>query len=474
MNIPLPRWIAAGLLLGSLTAARAAPIAPEAPKPRLIVTTDISNEPDDEESLVRLLVYSNEIDLEGLIATTSTWLRDKVRPDLIARDVEAYGQVRDNLLRHAPGFPEAARLRAGVKAGRPAFGMAGVGDGRETEGSRAIIAAADRPDPRPLWIAIWGGPNCLAQALWEVRRTRPAAAVDAFVARLRVYAISDQDDSGPWIRRTFPQLLYVVSPTTLNADEYHSATWSGISGDRWYKNGPGEHFELVDNPWLADHVREGHGALGALYPPFKYIMEGDTPSFLNLVANGLAAEESPGWGGWGGRYALRKPHGETRPIWSDSPDTVVTGGGSAVTSNQATVWRWREAFQDDFAARMDWCVKPRTQANHNPVVVVNGVGGTAPLVLAGSPGDVLRLSADGTTDPDTDALSYHWFYYREAGWPAPKPESLAIANPDLASAAVTVPPGDWRELHVILEVRDSGSPPLFSYRRIIIVRPGAG
>jgi len=472
MKAPMLRWCTASLALacGAAGGGRAAAAPPEAPKPRLIVTTDVSNEPDDEESLVRLLVYSNEIDIEGLIATTSVWLRDQVRPDLIARDIAAYAQVRDNLLRHAPGFPDAARLLAGVKAGRPAFGMAGVGDGRDSEGSRWIIAAADRPDARPLWIAIWGGPNTLAQALWDVRRSRPPAAVDAFVAKLRVYAISDQDDSGPWIRRTFPKLFTIVSPTPLNAGEYHTATWSGISGDRWYRNGPGEHFTLVDNPWLAEHIRENHGPLGALYPPFKYIMEGDTPSFLNLVANGLAAAENPGWGGWGGRYALRRPPGEPRPIWSDSDDTVATGGGRAVTSNQATVWRWREAFQDDFAARMDWCVNPRAQANHNPVVVVNGVGGTAPLVLAAGPGDVIQLSADGTTDPDADTVACHWFYYREAGWPSPKPESLAIEGADLASATITVPPGDWRELHVILEVRDSGRPPLFSYRRIILER----
>src|SRR3954451_12619767 len=94
-------------------------------KPRLIVLTDISNEPDDEESLVRLLVYSNEYDLEGLIATTSVWLRDKTRADLIRRDIEAYGQVRDNLSQHAPGFPSAADLLGKVKSGSQEFGMAG-------------------------------------------------------------------------------------------------------------------------------------------------------------------------------------------------------------------------------------------------------------------------------------------------------------------------------------------------------------
>src|SRR5471030_1318489 len=81
-----------------------------AEKPRVIVLTDISNEPDDEESLVRFLVYSNEYDVEGLVATTSTWLKKATREDLIRRDIAAYAEVRPNLLKHAAGFPEAERL----------------------------------------------------------------------------------------------------------------------------------------------------------------------------------------------------------------------------------------------------------------------------------------------------------------------------------------------------------------------------
>lgn len=441
-------------------------------KPRLVVTTDISNEPDDEESLVRLLVYANEFDLEGLIATTSVWMRDRVRPDLIARDVDAYAKIRDNLLRHAAGFPGADQLRAGVHAGRPDFGMAGVGAGRDSDGSRWIIHVVDEPDPRPVWVAIWGGPNCLAQALWEVRRTRPAVAVDAFVAKLRVYAISDQDDSGYWIRRTFSRLFYIVSPTTVDGDEYYTATWSGISGDRFFRNGPREHFDLVDNPWLAEHIRENHGPLGTLYPPLAYIMEGDTPSFLNLIDNGLDAAENPGWGGWGGRYVLRQPPGETRPIWTNSRDTVRTDDGRTSTSNQATIWRWREAFQNDFAARMDWCVKPKAQANHNPIAVVNGVRGTAPVRIRVHAGDTIRLSAEGSSDPDGDTLSFRWFYYPEAGTTGGNPDDMTITGADSAHAELSVPAGDWSQLHVILEVRDHGTPSLFAYRRTILENLG--
>jgi hypothetical protein len=438
---------AAFLLLSAL-------LAVAAPKPRLVVLTDISNEPDDEESLVRLLVYSNEYDLEGLVATTSVWLRNKTRPDLLRRGIEAYGQVRANLLKHAPGFPEAQRLLAVVKAGSSEFGMAGVGEGRSTEGSRHIIEVVDRPDPRPVWIAVWGGANTLAQALWDVKYTRSPEELAKFVAKLRVYTISDQDNAGRWLRITFPDLLYIVSPSSVDSREYYLSTWSGIAGDRHYRNGPMQDFELVDNPWLARNIIEEHGPLGALYPKLAYIMEGDTPSFLNLIGNGLASDVDPRWGGWGGRYELRQSYGETRPIFTNSRDAVTAKDGRLYTSNQATIWRWREAFQHDFAARMDWCVSEK--ANHNPVAVVNGVGGKDPLMLNARVGETVRLSSEGTKDPDGDTVTVRWFQYPEAG--------TSPSRFEVKDGAFTVDkPGT---VHVILEVRDSGG--LYAYRRIVV------
>lgn len=436
-------------------------------KPRVLVLTDISNEPDDEESLVRFLLYSNEFDVEGLVATTSTHLRDRIRPDIIRDTVQAYGQVRANLLLHAPGFPETARLLSLVKSGQPGFGMDAVGEGKATEGSRWIIEVVDRPDPRPVWIPIWGGANTLAQALWDVKYTRSPEELEKFVAKLRVYSISDQDDAGRWLRITFPTLFYIVSPSTVTAAEYWRSTWSGIAGDRFYRNGPGEHFHLVDNPWLRENIIENHGPLGARYPLVAYIMEGDTPSFLNLIPNGLASDVSPAYGGWGGRYELRRVYGETRPIWTDSRDTLRLAGNHEHTSNQATVWRWREAYQHDFAARMDWCVMPREKANHNPVAIVNNSPGKAPLELTARPGATLQLSAAGSTDPDGDKLTYRWFIYPEAGTLR---EPARLENANAAEARLHLPAQSQRggTLHVILELKDTGSPALFSYRRVIV------
>ena len=483
------------------TAAR---VDAHAPKVRLFVLSDIANEPDDQMSLVRLLVYANEFDIEGLVATTSTWLKNGVRPDVMHSVLDAYAQVQPNLAQHADGFPSAAALRALVAAGQPGYGMAAVGEGKRSAGASQLLAAAQRDDPRPLWVTAWGGTNTLAQALVDGRATLTPPALEAMVAKLRVYAISDQDDAGPWLRREFPALHYVTSPSTADGDDYASATWTGISGDRFYRNAPGADFTTFTDAWVDRHIR-ARGALGKWYPYPCCIHEGDTPSFLGLIGNGLASAMSPAYGGWGGRYVWRQPHGEPRAFWTQGGDSypgrdtsrdTVTGADSKLyTSDQATIWRWRQAFQHDFAARMAWTVEPRASANHNPVVVVNGTAGKAPVEAQGTVGTPLTLDATGTSDPDGHGLRYRWWFYPEAGTGIPgqpvvtarlsggppmRPEKSSPpaaqgqrerprlrVDQDTAVRASVVPlvPG---VAHVILEVTDNGKPELTSYRRVII------
>src|SRR5450631_1544045 len=99
------------LWLGALTGSLAAQPLPQAHvddfsgNPRVIVISDIGNEPDDQMSLVRLLLYSKEMEIEGLIASTSTWQKTAVHPETMHALIQAYGQVRPNLLLHAKGWP---------------------------------------------------------------------------------------------------------------------------------------------------------------------------------------------------------------------------------------------------------------------------------------------------------------------------------------------------------------------------------
>jgi hypothetical protein len=487
-------------------------VDPYAERQRVVVMTDIANEPDDQMSLVRFLVYANGFDVEGLVATTSTWMKNKVRPDVIRQVIGAYGEVHATLSRHAPGFPTADALRAVVAEGQPGYGMAAVGEGKASPGSRLIAEAAGRADPRPLWVLAWGGANTLAQALFDARRTRSAADLGTLVSRLRVYAISDQDDAGPWLRREFPGLHYIGIPSTPDGDQYYLATWTGISGDLFYRNAPGADFSTFTDAWVNAHVRS-QGPLGRHYPMPCCIHEGDTPSFLGLIDNGLASFMHPSYGGWGGRYVWRTYYGEPRPSWTQggdaypgrdsSRDTVVGADGRTYTSDQATIWRWRTAFQHDFAARMQWTVAPPPSGNHNPRVVVNGAPGRAPLHVDAVAGTPLVLDAAGTGDPDGNALRYTWFVYPEAGTGIPG--TPVVAGPEVPvggggtpgeggipsgpaggppqpparatlegerTARVRVTPRVPGTTHVILAVEDDGTPPLTSYRRVILtIRP---
>lgn len=471
-----PRTLLLSLALIAATWASArthsATAAVDVGKTRVMVLTDIGNEPDDSESMVRFLLYANEFDIEGLLAVTSTWQRAVVHPELIEERVRAYGQVLSNLKAHASGYPEMQTLLELIRAGRPEYGMAGVGPGKDTEASKLIIAAADRPDPRPLWLTLWGGTTDLAQALWTVRATRSAAAVARFVARLRVYSISDQDDAASWIRANFPSLFWIVSLHAFG--EYRLAAWTGISAPM-----PGADFSVVSPQWLESHIRKG--PLGALYPLPKYIMEGDTPSFLYLIPNGLGSPEHPDWGSWGGRYGRVGP---SLGVWSDSTDRAKGVDNLDYTGNQVSVWRWRRAFQNDFAARIAWTLTADVaHANHPPEVVVNGEAGRSPVEIASCENRTIRLSASGTRDPDGNELVYHWWQYREATGGV-NPQELALDAADSKEAKVGIPttlkpapnvdtPPDTL-YHLVLSVTDDGTPPLTRYRRILVNVPTTG
>jgi len=443
---------------------------------RVIILTDIGSDPDDQESMVRLLLYSNEIDIQGLIATTSVW-QGTPQPELIKQIIRSYGKVRANLNKNEPGFPSAESLLKKVSHGIPEHGMKGVGKGKNSLGSNLIIKILKEHDSRPLWICIWGGENTLAQALYEIRKTEPKAEAEKLIAKLRVHTISDQDNSGVWIRKNFPNLFYIVCP----GDDYGRATWSAINGVFHGINN-----KVISNRWLEKHIQQGHGPLGASYPDVSYGMEGDTPSYLGLIPNGLNKPGHPDWGGWGGRYELYKPKfnpkqrgnsgvpivPETRPIWTNTVDTytpyIHSNYGRTVQpdtitfkSNKATLYRWRVAFQNDFAARMEWCTESFKQANHPPVPKL-----LVPRHMTVKSGQGFGLNATAT-DPDGDHLSYLWFNYPETG--SYKKRIKIASQPNTPGVYVKAPVVKKKvTTQFILAVTDHGKPQLTRYERVFV------
>jgi hypothetical protein len=459
---------------GALSEAPPSAIETASARPRLLVLTDIGGDPDDTQSLVRLLVHANEFDIEGLIASASghpgELKPETTRPDLIREAIEAYGRVRDNLEKHAAGFPSAAALLEKVKSGNPRRGQDGLGAGGDTEGSRWITVAVDRDDPRPLHVAIWGGATDLAQALWRARADRSTPRLEAFLAKLRVHAISHQDDAGPWIVENFPSLFFILNARSPDDVLKQPATGPDrrLSSYRGMYLGGDE--SLTSREWLDAHVRSGHGPLGALYPartwtdpnPHGALKEGDTPSWFYALPFGFGDPERPEWGGWGGRF--RRASGR---FYRDASETV---GG--VTDARAAVWRWRPAFQAEFQARMDWCVRPPAEANHPPRAMLQGQTGWRAVEIMGRRGEKIALSAAGSSDPDGQALSFRWHLDAAAVPGAGGAGSAvdAVLEPAAGEKAVLrlLEDGKGFEVHAVLEVQDGGTPPLTRYRRAVV------
>ncbi|KAL2831038.1 DUF1593-domain-containing protein [Aspergillus pseudoustus] len=376
-------------------------------KPRVFILSDIENEPDDQESLVRYLLYANEFETCGICAVTSAWLPTRTAPETMRKIVKAYGEVVGNLNKHVhpeAQYPTEESLMALVTSGAPVYGKEALSLPL-SEGARMLVDRVEE-STEPLWVISWGGTNVLAEALQHIRATKPTAEEAALHSRLRVYTISDQDDTGEWIRNTFPAVSYICSIHGFGA--FDMSAWQGIS----HPNSGGD-FSKVTQSWLQAHIQKG--LLGAFYPTPMHIMEGDTPTFLYLIQNGLGHPERPDFGSWGGRYRainVGSAH------YADVVDTVLNADGTKRTDSKVTISRWRDHFQNDFVNRMSWALTPDFwAARHPPVPMVNGHQGPGFLIRKVVCGDVVTLDASETYDPDHPGdishLEFQWYQYLE-------------------------------------------------------------
>lgn len=383
-------------------------------RPDVFVLTDISNEPDDAQSLVRLLLYTNEINLKGIVASTSFWLNDTIHDEDIYPIIDAYEKVQPNLLLHSPDYPTADYLRSITKVGKPVYGLAALDDPKfVSSGAKLLVDTLLnlKEDDDHLFVLVWGGANVLAEALNQLLLKTKRSKLDKIIDKITVYAISDQDNSGPWIRHEFPKLRYIASIHGFN--HYGHSTWVGISGEV-YNNFDvgGPNTTYVTNSWIKENIQTT-SPLGQVYPDVMFNMEGDTPSTLFVIPNGLNWPLNPEYGGWGGRYTLSDLSANYLH-YGDVQDQVVGANGEMFVSSKATIWRWRESFQTSFKERMRWTVEPFEATAHEPIVVFNDTESTVkPVILDAATNATVILDLSKSYDLNDSPLTYKWFHYRE-------------------------------------------------------------
>ncbi|KAF4973079.1 hypothetical protein FSARC_510 [Fusarium sarcochroum] len=475
---------------------------PKVSKVRTFILTDILNEPDDSMSMVRYLLYSNEFDTRGLVAVTSWSLRNATHPSEIKKIIKAYGKVVDKLNQHVHPdnkYPAPKDLLDKVSSGPVSYGRAALKE-PVSDGAKLLVKRLEE-SKEPLYVSLWGGANTLAQALQHIEKTKSSKEAASLRSRLRVYSISDQDDAGPWIRVTWPDVVFIVNVHGYR--EYGLGTWTGIStGD----NKAANQTKVLDD-WLTPNIRLG--PLGAEYPKIIYTMEGDSPSFIWTIQNGLNVPGRPDYGGWGGRYSRITEDTDINE-YGTSADTLIDNRGQSYRSQYATIWRWRDAYQDDFAARMQWTlVDGFKDAAHPPSINVNGSTGSEPLRFKVGLTDAIVLDASKTYDTDNEkdssGLDFEWYSYAECA-----KSSLTSLTADFFSVEALSPPSgtngtlavnqagfsnvalgskvkistnltDWeqeqpsaegKEWHVILQVTNNkGAYPIRRYRRVILELP---
>ncbi|HVZ55243.1 MAG TPA: nucleoside hydrolase-like domain-containing protein [Chitinophagaceae bacterium] len=492
-------------------------------KPRIVVTCD--PELDDNNSLIRFLLYSSDLQVEGLIYASSgyhwkgdgkgtKWFvpgREYARfgldtcpcpswrwaPDehFIHDVVDAYAKVYPNLKVHNPGYPNPAELRSKIRYGNIEFD----GDiSKDSPGSELIRSLMLDNRPGPLYITAWGGQSTIARALKSIQEqfeyTTGWEAIKRKISRKVVLLPSgDQDDSyAKYIRINWPDMEYrqfrdgpnYAYGAQLRArpqdSVYMTASWMkanisdrGSLGTLYRVWGDGKQMVKGDkmdyfgfSGYTDDQLMKmGYVVWMPVQPKGSWLGEGDDPTFMNMLGNGLRAYEAGSYGGWGGRELSRQ---ESSPFSLKISDTsqqamVSTLSSFSSRSNQG-VNAYPDFFpaaQQDFAARLAWSVTPTfAGANHAPVVSIEG-----PLSVLASPGETFRLNGK-VSDPDKNEVTVKWWQFQVGTYPG----NILISGETSLQPRVTIPKDAvaGQTIHVVLEATDNGSPALTSYQRVII------
>ncbi len=516
-------------------------------KPRVVITAD--PELDDNNTIIRAILYSSDVRFEGLVYVSSQfhWTGDgkgttqyiagreytrlglcpctswRFSPDerFIDNIVNAYAKAYPNLKVQDPDYPSPAVLKSRIKWGNTDFD----GDfSKDTDGSNLIKSLLLDDEPGPLYVTAQGGESTIARALRSIygqyAKTPQWKAIREKVSRkLIIIPSGDQDGTeASYIRPNWPDVrIYEFSGINFGYGaqlmaapedkKYFTPDWTqeNISsrgalgalyriwgdGKQMVKGDPTDYFGM--SGYTSEQLKQmGYMVWMPPQPKGSFLGEGDTPTFLNLIANGLRAYENPQWGGWGGWMhsgakipSLFGPPPPVAPIDASGIARGLAPAGSeankagtpkekssidfssfhfpAVPPRTAAIAaRFFGAAENDLAARMLWSVTPNYRdANHPPAVRVKG-----PLAIFAAPGSTVQLQGE-VSDPDHNEVSVRWWQYNDAGT---YPGDITLSNPTALKTAFHIPedakPG--QTMDVILEGTDNGTPPLTRYQRVVI------
>jgi hypothetical protein len=475
-------WLGLAACASPRAGGPAAGAVPDSERFRVLIMTDMTH--DDGNSLIRYLYYAPHFDTEAIIVTPQLpdYDYDADEPwEKVQSILAAYREEREQLLEHDPGFPTYQALVGVTKRGRGALpiiwltedgkfaGQIGdrqvgstwgtirypdwIGEGttphgepKDSEGSEFLQQVFDRDDDRPIFVQLWGGPITLVQALYRYEQRKGPEKMRRLLNKLHVYSIHLQDITVDYMI----DLDQVRATRCSHLGETRSTYDGERVAPRWFVFDKGHFWKYLEA--MEPAQVNGHGPMSTLYDGGG---EGDTPAFLYLVSalRGLNDPLDPTQGSWGNMF---HPAGEGFP----------EGYYHTCPGSDRELMRWAPDATNSFLARLQWSVKEPGEVNREPVAVLNGDAGRDVIHRRARPGEHVDLDASGSHDPDGDAVRFNWSVYAAA---SSYHGELRIAEPGNARQSITVPQdlGDG-SIHLLLEVRDDGSPELVAYRRVII------
>lgn len=493
-------------------------------RPRIVITAD--PELDDQNSLIRLLMYSSDLQIEGLIYASSgfhwkgdgkgtlweqpnreynrfglnlcpceswRWAEDE---RFIHNVVEAYETVYPNLIIHNQAYPDPELLKSKIRFGNIKFD----GDiSEDSPGSELIKSLILDDIPGKLYLTAWGGQSTIARALKSIQEEFEATSkwsniLEKINQKVVLLPSGDQDNTyEKYIQPNWPEIEYrqfqdgpnysygAQNNATPENSIYLTSEWMkpnisdrGPLGDLYRVWGDGKQMvegDIFDYFGFSEYSDQELRDMGYIvWTPVQkkgsWLGEGDNPTFMNMLGNGLRAYEEGYFGGWGGRVIT-----EVNRSIAETPSDSTSEGSSlqdiAGSMNFMPSARSNTDFpnffpaaQNDFAARLKWSVTPNYEdANHEPSVEMDGSNS-----FKAKPGESVTLKAK-ISDPDGDEVTLNWWQFEGLGMPVDlRPDDSSNQIEFIVSESAKT--GDF--IHIILEGRDNGVPNLTRYERIII------